>query len=84
MRSPVYLERAPIDSTPGQLPRIRTEEVASVEINLPARPEQKSVVAEIHAKFKEATRLGESSIARLAALDHLPAALLREVFNGND
>ena len=29
MRSPVYLERAPIDTTPGQLPRIRTEEVAS-------------------------------------------------------
>jgi hypothetical protein len=35
MRSPVYLERAPIDASPGQLPRIRTEEVASVEINLP-------------------------------------------------
>ena len=35
MRSPIYLSRAPIDFTPGQLPRIRSDEVASVEINLP-------------------------------------------------
>jgi type I restriction enzyme S subunit len=32
MRSPAYLGRAPIKQTPGQLPRIRTEEVSSVPI----------------------------------------------------
>ena len=40
LRSPVYLQRAPIKTTPGQLPRIRTEEVALVELNLPPLSEQ--------------------------------------------
>lgn len=82
MRSPAYLERAPIDQTPGQLPRIRTEEVASVEINLPPRAEQKSVVGRIQSEFAQTAQLRGSLSARLAALDHLPAALLRKAFGG--
>src|SRR5712692_4427665 len=43
MRSPVYLARAPIKATPGQLPRIRTEEVAAVILDLPPLPEQRRI-----------------------------------------
>jgi type I restriction enzyme S subunit len=82
MRSPVYLERAPIDASPGQLPRIRTEEVASVEINLPPLSQQRALVAQIQNEFTETTALKQTLSARLAALDHMPAALLREAFNG--
>jgi len=82
MRSPVYLERAPIDASPGQLPRIRTEEVASVEINLPPVSQQRALVAQIQKEFTETTALKQTLSARLTALDHLPAALLREAFNG--
>ncbi len=82
MRSPVYLERAPIDTSPGQLPRIRTEEVASVEINLPPLNQQRALVAQIQNEFAETNALKQTLSARLTALDHLPAALLREAFAG--
>jgi restriction endonuclease S subunit len=42
MRSPTYLRRAPISTTPGQLPRIRIEEVAAVDVNLPPLIEQRT------------------------------------------
>jgi type I restriction enzyme, S subunit len=82
MRSPVYLERAPIDASPGQLPRIRTEEVASVEINLPPLKQQRALVAQIQDEFTETTALKQTLSARLTALHHLPGALLREAFAG--
>jgi type I restriction enzyme S subunit len=82
MRSPIYLERAPVDASPGQLPRIRTEEVASVEINLPPLNQQRTLVAQIENEFTETTALKQTLSARFAALDHMPAALLREAFAG--
>jgi type I restriction enzyme S subunit len=82
MRSPVYLERAPIDTMPGQLPRIRTEEVAGVEVNLPALAEQRRVVASIAAKMDAGKQIRESVEAQLAAINELPAALLRQAFQG--
>lgn len=57
LRSPQFLGRAPIDTTPGQLPRIRTEEVLSVEIPMPPLDDQLRVAARL--------------TARLAATDHL-------------
>ena len=44
MLSPMCLAVAPIDTTPGQLPRIRTEEVASVETSLPSLVEQRRIM----------------------------------------
>jgi type I restriction enzyme S subunit len=82
MRSPIYLERAPVDETPGWLPRIRTEEVASVEINLPRLAQQRQVVASLKLQLGEAAVIKNSISARLAALETLPAALLREAFAG--
>jgi restriction endonuclease S subunit len=82
MRSPVYLERAPIDTTPGQLPRIRTEEVASVEINLPSLEEQKRISLQISEKLGGAKNIVDTLESQLAEINHLPASLLREAFVG--
>jgi type I restriction enzyme S subunit len=82
MRSPVYLQQAPIDASPGQLPRIRTEEVAAVEINLPSLQEQKALVACIRRELLEIARLREATSTRLTTLSWMPAALLREAFAG--
>jgi type I restriction enzyme S subunit len=82
MRSPVYLERAPIDTTPGQLPRIRTEEVAIVELNIPAVTEQQRIAAALNEQMAESQRLRQSLQAQLDALNKLPAALLRRAFAG--
>ena len=82
MRSPVYLERAPIDLTPGQLPRIRTEEVASVEIELPPLAEQARVVNRIRTSLVESGTTRKALENQLEAIGKLPAALLRRAFSG--
>ena len=82
MRSPIYLERAPIDTTPGQLPRIRTEEVISVEINLPPLEEQKRISLQISEKLNFTNNLINTLESQLAEIESLPASLLREAFAG--
>lgn len=82
MRSPIYLERAPIDTTPGQLPRIRTEEVAAVEIELPSVNEQRQIASEITERMSVAHNLRQSLQDQLNSIGRLPAALLREAFDG--
>ncbi len=82
MRSPVYLERAPIATTPGQLPRIRTEEVASVEINLPPLEEQKRISLQISEQHNTVNKLIASLESQLAEINELPSALLRQAFAG--
>jgi type I restriction enzyme S subunit len=82
MRSPTYLTRAPIDSTPGQLPRIRTEEVASVEIHLPPLAEQQQAVAMLTKQMVAAERARKAVEAELAAIEALPGAILGRAFTG--
>jgi len=81
MRSSTYLERAPIGGSPGQLPRIRMDEVAATEINLPPRAEQKKIAARLDAELTAARTLTETLETRLAEIELLPAALLRQAFN---
>ena len=83
MRSPCYLERAPIGDTPGQLPRIRLAEVAAVQIGLPPLAEQRAVSKRIEAEIEVFTALRESLQTRLSEIELLPAALLRSAFKGN-
>jgi type I restriction enzyme S subunit len=83
MRSSTYLSRAPIGETPGQLPRIRTEEVAAVEINLPPLSEQTTIAAHLDAEFSAARTLQAAVTAKLAEMEKLPAALLRAAFSPN-
>jgi type I restriction enzyme S subunit len=82
LRSPIYLERAPIKTTPGQLPRIRTDEVASVELNLPPLPEQQRISTFIADQLEAVKSLRNSLESQLTAINTLPATLLRQAFNG--
>ncbi len=80
LRSPIYLKRAPIDTTPGQLPRIRTEEVASVELALPPLSEQYDIVQKLEYDKAETTQIRNAVERQRQAIDAMQAALLREVF----
>jgi type I restriction enzyme S subunit len=82
MRSPSYLRRAPITTTPGQLPRIRTDEVASVPIALPPIREQKRLLAELTDVTAPTAKLRRYAEAEQEAIEALPAALLRQAFSG--
>lgn len=82
VRSPVYLERAPIDTTPGQLPRIRTEEVADVKIPLPALVEQRRVASVLAREMLVARQLRTALEEERKAITALPAAFLRQAFKG--
>lgn len=82
MRSDAYLTRAPIDTTPGQLPRIRTEEVASVLINLPPLDEQQRIVAMIAERMAAVEQMRVSLDAQLKTINNLPATLLEQGFSG--
>jgi type I restriction enzyme S subunit len=82
MRSSTYLERAPIDTTPGQLPRIRTEEVASVELNLPPLREQQHIAAVLNEQLASTNQLCQNLEKQLVAINILPTTLLRQAFNG--
>ncbi len=82
MRSPVYLERAPIELTPGQLPRIRTAEVASVRMELPPLDEQRRIVALLEEQMAAVERARAAAEAQLEAARALESARLRSVFDG--
>ena len=82
MRSPVYLERSRINTTTGQLPRIGTGEVAGVEFGCPSLDEQRKVLRSVDSEMAEIEKLRHDLESQLAALDHLPAALLRRAFAG--
>jgi type I restriction enzyme S subunit len=82
MRSPVYIERSPLGSNTSQLPRIRADEVASIEVNLPPLDEQKRIVTQINEYLTETYALCASLKEELEAISQLPAALLCRAFNG--
>jgi type I restriction enzyme S subunit len=84
MRSETYLRRAPIGNTPGQLPRIRLEEVAAVEIELPPLAEQRAIAKLLNAELTAAAEVRTALAAKLADVEKLPAALLRAAFSGTE
>ena len=80
MRSPLFLSRAPVDSGPGQLPRIRLDEIARVELDLPALAEQKRVAAAVSRQMDAVARLRVAAETHAAEISRLPATLLRRAF----
>ena len=71
LRSPAYLAAAPIDETPGQLPRIRLDEVLSTPIRLPPLDEQRRIAARLRDQLREVDALDTAATARGAELAHL-------------
>lgn len=84
MRSPLYLGRAPVTVTPGQLPRIRIEEVAAVTMPLPPLAEQHAIVARIERDMAEVARLRTAAERQQAVITELSSGLLSELFGGHD
>lgn len=82
MRSPLYMEQAPTARNPGQLPRIRTEEVFSVKLDLPELPDQERIVRLISEQMAAYRQAKEALEAQLAAIEEMPAALLRKTIEG--
>jgi hypothetical protein len=66
MRSAAYLDRAPIDAAPGQLPRIRAEQVAKAEFECPALTEQGSIAARSSSECEQAKTLREHLTRKLS------------------
>jgi type I restriction enzyme S subunit len=62
--------------------KINLTNLATVEIPVPSIREQKRIIEKCQAAAQEQATLRERISARLAALNHLPAALLREAFAG--
>ena len=82
MRTPSYLRAAPVAATPGQLPRIRTDEVAQVPIPLPPLATQSTVLRMIEKVRSVSERLVQAAERRLEETNNLPAALLHQAFRG--
>lgn len=68
LRSPAYLAAAPIDETPGQLPRIRLDEVLSTPIPLPSLDEQRRIAALLRELDSEVGQLQLSIESRTDAV----------------
>ena len=84
LRSETFLSRAAKVTTPGQLPRISIEEIESVELGLPALPEQERIAARLTKQLAAVDRARAAAQSRLAAARALPAAYLREALEGLD
>jgi type I restriction enzyme S subunit len=76
LRSPAYLAAAPIDETPGQLPRIRIDEVLSTPIPLPPLDEQRRIAARLRELLAEVGRLRLAIDANRPSLESLERAAL--------
>ncbi len=88
MRSPLFLSRAPVDSGPGQLPRIRLDEIARVPLDLPRLPEQKRVAASLREQLDAAARMraamdAEAELLRGLATTTLEGLLARLCRSGS-
>ena len=82
MRSRSFLERAPINLSPGQLPRIRTQEVASIITSIPPLRVQESIVSSILAQERIADKLLRSIQTEQLTLETTDSTLLRRAFSG--
>lgn len=84
IRSPAYLDRAPITATPGQLPRIRTEEVADVWIDLPPLDEQRSIAAFLTEQMAAVERARAATVFQEETTEILMPRFLQQVFESVD
>lgn len=82
MRSGVFLQRAPTSESPGQLPRIRTQEVASVSINLPPLSVQTTIELSMLKQEETVETLLNGVSEEIDSLDNITSALLRRAFSG--
>jgi hypothetical protein len=83
MRSATFLNRAPVGQAPAWLPRIRIEEVAATEINLPALEDQRRVATMLEEQMATIARIRKKVEEQMDAINELPAAFVRRALNGD-
>ncbi len=66
----------------GTMKKITRSQINAEQIPLPSNAEQRAAASRLEAEFSAVSAFQNFLNARLAALDHLPAALLREAFSG--
>jgi type I restriction enzyme, S subunit len=76
LRSEIFLKTAPIDGTPGQLPRIRSGEITATPIPLPPLAEQRRIAAILDA----ADALRQQRRQALRLLDQLSQSIFLDMF----
>jgi restriction endonuclease S subunit len=82
MRSGTFLSRAPTRLSPGQLPRIRIEEILEVSMPSPPIPEQRRIAADLGAQLTEAASLRASSLASREDVRRLTESIRRDFMDG--
>lgn len=82
MRSETFLRRSSIVTTTGQLPRIGTEQIAAVPIELPPLSIQRRITSDLAEQLAVVDAARRAAQGRLAAAQALGDAYLREVFDG--
>ena len=84
MRSPAYLSQASVKAGPGQLPRIRTDEVADVVIELPPIRVQEEVVRAIEQQLTTVQKARAAADAQREAASRLALVRLQALFETSE
>lgn len=84
MRSGSYLAAAPTEAGPGQLPRIRLDEVLRTPLPVVPLSEQRVIAAEVRSRLTAVGEAARSIDAQRTAIELLPSALLRGAFGHED
>lgn len=82
LQSDNYWDQIKLSARGGAQPGCNASQLAQVKVPLPPLRRQRVLAAELEARFAEIATLRIALEARLAAVERLPAALLREVFGG--
>jgi type I restriction enzyme S subunit len=83
MRSPTFLRRSQVVTTTGQLPRIGIDEIEAVPIELPPTLlDQRRIASQLSLRLEAVDALVTHCRGERAAVDALPASLLRAAFDG--
>ena len=82
MRSETFLSRSSVVTTTGQLPRIGTEQIAAVPIELPTVDVQRRIVKDLADRLAAADLARRAAEEQLALISAIPASLLRSIFGG--
>ncbi len=84
LNSPQSLRAVAATMRGATRPRVTLEVVRSLSIPVPPIDDQHSIAANLSRRLAKAERLTETIRGELATIESLPAALQREVFQGND
>lgn len=78
LRSPEFLAKAPVSETPGQLPRIRLDEILAVPIVLPSVEDQGRIAAQLAAQLATVEDARNAAGVRSTSVDDLRIRVLRK------